>query len=154
MIAYDENKNDVTEENLSFFGDIAYQINKIVNEQNFRRRNILMKELGILSIIIDLFLIQMIKDEVITNKLVSFLPLIACTAALLITHILDWFIVLFIRKKQIEKIEEEINCYLNNKGVSKTIRLMNLRLISHMLLVTRCEDFSVMLEFKDIKKEG
>jgi hypothetical protein len=131
MVLLDENKKNITKENVELGGILAFKINEIINKQNKDRTRSFVLAFVSISVWLDLFIIALCYSEWISFGFFKVAPFIISTMIFLLFIFYDFCIARKTKKERVLKIEENINEYLENCGLQKTVKIMDSFLVTH-----------------------
>ncbi|WP_455649413.1 hypothetical protein [Enterocloster citroniae] len=151
MLMFDENMRNVTKENVELGGDIISKIDEVIDRQNIVKRKILIVMFAVLAISSDLAVVYLIKNGYQVPLRSGLLALLCCVVSFGITRVTDRITLIAKKRKKVQEIENEINDYLQLKGSLKTVKIINSRYVNHMLLATRFDTYSLLIELKNKK---
>ncbi len=153
MILLDENKNNITKENVELGGILAFKVNEIIDKQNaVRKRNFIFAFVSI-SIWLELFMFTLCYSEWISFGFFEAAPSILTSIIFLLFIFFDFCTARKSKKERVIKIEKSINEYLKNRGLQKTVKIMDTSFVTGMLMVTRLDEFSLVIKIKEKNKD-
>lgn len=130
---------------------IVSRVDSIINQQNIEIRKIFIFIFTILSIFSDLIVLSLLKKGYHIPISLNYLALVCCSCSFLIIRFLDNCMIFTTKKKRILEIETQLNGYLKTNGSKHTVKIINSRFARHMLLATRFNQFSLLIELTDKK---